>query len=335
MNDECIFLSILAEDQDLITYRPHFAALTDSALSAILLQQIIYWWSKMGRKPFYKFRDSCKHKQYKDGQSWCEELEMNRYEFDQALKIIATKITKGVGKQQVLETPMPEHADNETPVEYAERFASALRCVVIYWTDSSRVTWYQVNENLLGKFVGRIYLSKSEGLRYLIRATPGLTYKNGTFKFTSKTETNTETNHVPRKRGKIIPFDDGTQPVKRNTKRKADPLFDAIGTVWNTTAGGWIGNLKSMLLGTAKRGEWQRCNFEPPVSDAAEVLSFGEWAKLEMKRKNLTEMPTACVTIQRWFYDFRSDREREASYADGYIPVEQRTSALHGVKLVG
>lgn len=187
-----LILSILAEDRQFILYRPRFAALTGDPLAAILLQQMIHFWKTCGREPFYKFRDACKHERYRAGDSWCEELEWPRYAFDKALKIIATKVVKGVSKDELLASDIPIREEQEGIASYCRRFESALRKVVIYWTDSSRVTWYQVNETLLGKFVGRIYLDKSEGRIYLINATLRDTWKVRRSDLPVKTESLTE-----------------------------------------------------------------------------------------------------------------------------------------------
>lgn len=95
--------------------------------------------------------------------------------------------------------------------------------------------------------------------------------------------------------------------------RKRDPYFDAISEIFKSNAGGWIGNLKAMMLGTSKRGEWKRCNFDPPVTDPAEIRDFGVYMRKRMAEKNLTDPPSACVTIQRWFYDFRDEMVRQAA----------------------
>lgn len=113
-----------------------------------------------------------------------------------------------------------------------------------------------------------------------------------------------------------------TKEKKTPRKRATDPYYDNIAKVWGITAGGWIGNLKSMFLGTAKRGEWERCNFNPPVTDPAEILAFEKYMLQRMAEKNITDKPTACVTIQRWFYDFRRE---------GIKPV---LSVLDGLRLV-
>lgn len=80
-----MFLDIIAEDKSLITYRPSLNKLTGSITATILLQQILYWW-KASQGEFYKFKEPCKHKDYKEGDSWTEELGMTKYEFDSAFK---------------------------------------------------------------------------------------------------------------------------------------------------------------------------------------------------------------------------------------------------------
>lgn len=100
---------------------------------------------------------------------------------------------------------------------------------------------------------------------------------------------------------------------KEKTSRKRDAMFEAISSVFNTTAGGWVGNLKNMMLGVAKKHEWARCNFDPPVSDPQEIIDFGVYMHKRMAEKKITEPITACVTIQRWFYDYRDECVREAA----------------------
>lgn len=237
------FLSILAEDKFSVSYRPRFAALTDSALAAILLQQIIHWWKAKDSKPFYKFRAPCQHTKYQEGQSWCEELAWNKYEFDNALKVIGTKITKGISKQTVLETDMPERLENETDEDFAARLSAAVKSIVIYWTDSSRVTWYQVNTDLLGKFVGRIYLDKFYGLRYLVKPKVKFTQKNPKVEFTSPTEI-TKDKHKEVARSRAIPRTAKPLPypdrIRDWTQKHVDQYYtghistlDSLASIWS------------------------------------------------------------------------------------------------------
>jgi len=166
-----VSLKLINEDKENIAYRKTFAALTDSVTGAILLQQMSFNAKLKNYDPFYKFRQPCsKHELYKDGDSWTEELGFNVAEFDNALKIIATKVTKGVSKKALLETEYPVQAPGESDQAYAKRYEAALRCLVIYWTDANRLTWYQVNTELLDKFINSIYLGKCKGLRYLKKA---------------------------------------------------------------------------------------------------------------------------------------------------------------------
>lgn len=187
------FLLLIAEDKQVISYRPRFAALTDNALAAILLQQMIYWWKQVEGRPFYKFRAPCQHKLYLSGQSWTEELEWSVHEFDSALKVIGTKITHGVSKQSILSAKLPERAVKESVTTFRARLTAALKCMVLYWTDASRVTWYLPNADLLGKCISRIYLDKSYGLRYLVTPHSVITQQNAQSGVTlSSSETTTE-----------------------------------------------------------------------------------------------------------------------------------------------
>lgn len=80
-------LAILGKDSTIIPYRRELAMLTGSTNAAILLIQILYWFEKMGRKPFFKYKEPPKKKEgesqkeyfkrvapYKEGDSWTEEL---------------------------------------------------------------------------------------------------------------------------------------------------------------------------------------------------------------------------------------------------------------------
>lgn len=84
-------------------------------------------------------------------------------------------------------------------------------------------------------------------------------------------------------------------------KRKPDLIYNAISDVWNTTASGVIVRVKSMLLGTAKSGEWADANFDVPATPD-EIYAFGQWWK--RKHPDLT-LPNKPDKIQRWFYEYR------------------------------
>lgn len=165
------YLRMIADDTRAVAYRPIFARLTGSATAAVLLQQIVHWWEKNGKRPFYKFKTPCKNKLYKPGDSWSEELAFTRSEFDTAIKKIATKIKQGMNRQVALSYQLPDPKDFEGyDKAYGEALMVAVSHCIVYWTDGNRVTWYQVNETLLIDFISAIYTPKVEILLYLAKA---------------------------------------------------------------------------------------------------------------------------------------------------------------------
>ena len=80
-------LQILAADKEVLIYRKELNSITKKVTATILLQQMIYWYTKMGG-PFYKFIEPCKNKAYLEGDSWCEELGFSAKEFTTAYKIL-------------------------------------------------------------------------------------------------------------------------------------------------------------------------------------------------------------------------------------------------------
>ena len=139
---------LMAEDKEMIAYRPKLNRITGSVLASVLLQQANYRFVNNGEQPFYKFRAPCKHALYRPGDSWTEELGFSGDEFDSALKRIGTKIVAGTSKAEALKKTDPTG-------------------LVLYWTDSNRVTWYLVNVELLGNLAFPHYLEKGESLSTL------------------------------------------------------------------------------------------------------------------------------------------------------------------------
>jgi len=96
-----------------------------------------------GWEPFYKFKEPCKHNAYRPGDSWTEELGFSRAEFDNAMKIIGTKLKSGMARDDC----------------YGKTDATGF---IIYWTDSNRTTWYHVNRTLLDKVTKSLYLEDQQ-----------------------------------------------------------------------------------------------------------------------------------------------------------------------------
>jgi hypothetical protein len=207
-------LAILKEDKHNILYRPRLSRLLGTT-SAILLQQIYYWY---GGKPFYKYRSPCDSDWYKPGDSWCEELGFSQSEFDTALKRIGTKCTKGTKKEELLtdtlEIPLPRA--EETRKQYLERFRKVLKLLVVYWTNNDRQTFYELNLNLLGKLIMSIYQDKLDMSIYPVNSDSGFTF------FTETTSENTTENKD------LPPQSDGDAPDASDNKCVVcgDRLFD-------------------------------------------------------------------------------------------------------------
>lgn len=126
---------IFLEDHGAICYKPSFVKITGGVMSAILLNQIMYW-AKKSDNHFYKFRNANEHKWYKCGDSWCEELGFTGHEFDGAIKKIGQRLKVG-------DTPQKD-------------------VFVWYYTDFNRVTWYVVNWQYLNEAIYKNYDIESD-----------------------------------------------------------------------------------------------------------------------------------------------------------------------------
>jgi len=130
-----IIQSIYSDDPNIILYRKDLRNITKSILSSILLSQIMYWYKKKNGK-FYKFKQPCTNSKYKLGDSWCEELNCSREEFDTALKNIGCKRPKSTLPQN---TPQMKNA------------------LIWYNTDMNRITWYELNTKTLQRKLAKNY----------------------------------------------------------------------------------------------------------------------------------------------------------------------------------
>lgn len=124
-----------------IPYRKEFNAVTGKHSSSILLQQFLFRGGQ--QNPFYKFQAPCNHQKYRKGDSWQEELGFSRKEFETALSRIATKITTGMSKSEVMSRQTPES-------------------MIVYWTDANRVTWWELNLPLIEKLLSKCLIREAE-----------------------------------------------------------------------------------------------------------------------------------------------------------------------------
>ncbi len=129
MGNDIDLLGLIADDKNMIAYRPSWNRFTGSVNGTILLQQVVYRWVQSGRRPFFKFSRPCKQRAYRVGDSWQEELGMGRREFENARKGLACR-TRG-------------NIDPNT--------------LISYWVTADRKTWYALNESLMIQKLQEIY----------------------------------------------------------------------------------------------------------------------------------------------------------------------------------
>jgi len=121
-----------ALDDDTRIYHPQWNSFTGSTNATILLSQIQFRWQKKKRQPFYKFLIPCaKHAAYRPGDSWQEEISLGRAALTTARSELGRQIKVAQG----------ETADDV--------FAEGK--LIAWYTDQSHLTWYYLNEQLLGE----------------------------------------------------------------------------------------------------------------------------------------------------------------------------------------
>ena len=146
--DNQALLNIINDERspkNVVPYNGKWNRFSGSPVATILLRQILYW-DGIKKGKFYKFKEPCSlHGEffdkglYKEGDSWCEELGLSRKSFDTAIKLIGFKKGKG-STNRIGATP-----ENS---------------LVVYYRDSSGLTWYVLNRALLGNELSALYLEK-------------------------------------------------------------------------------------------------------------------------------------------------------------------------------
>ncbi len=165
MNNKEIIFNILKWEKNSIPYRPEVAK-EIWVIPAIILQQMIYRWNW---EKFYKFIEPSKNEKYREWDSWTEELWLTKFEFTNNLKKIAFKLGKN---------------KNEIKKEDA---------LIIYYTDSNRLTWYDINLDNISKLLNKCYSAN-----YLVSKETWFTKENKESKFTKEKEETWFTNHIQK-----------------------------------------------------------------------------------------------------------------------------------------
>lgn len=175
---------ILADDDNVIAYRPQLRELTGCATGSILFQQILHRAKNNKWKPFFKFTKPCEHGDYREGDSWLEELGFTETEFLTARDYIAVKVTSGTSRKDIEGTAF-----------------------IYYWTDANRKTWYEVDQSLTEALLVALYdtLEGNENAKplladYLVKRNERLTkkgYKRGLHSSESSKISDTSENEKP------------------------------------------------------------------------------------------------------------------------------------------
>jgi len=163
MTDKQIIFNILQGEKNSIPYRPEIAR-EIWVIPAIILQQMIY---RRNWKKFYKFTEPCEHELYKPGDSWTEELWLTKFEFTNNLKKIGFKLWK---------------TKNQIKKEDA---------LIIYYTDSNRLTWYELNLDNIFKLLKKCY-----DFTYLVNQETWFTKESEKTWFTKESEKTWFTNNT-------------------------------------------------------------------------------------------------------------------------------------------
>ena len=205
-------IEILADDKNLVTFRPRLKVAFGSITTAILFQQIVYWWVKSGHNPFYKFIEPCGHDAYNDGDSWSEELMFTKREFRSAFKrLVDLELVKSV----IDHTRLTNYYLNE---ENASNFLD-----VIYG-------------NQYNTEIAKLQFATLQIVTYLSNKS-SLTYVTKGHLYTINTETSTETTTDIEEKIEIVPFGpskpDEEKRKKLAPKKESSKLGFRQGQKWD------------------------------------------------------------------------------------------------------
>ena len=133
---------LLGQNAKITPYYKELNNYTGGVTATILMTQIEYWFSKTGGEQFFKFLEPCDRKDYKEGDSWVEELGFTKYEFRTAFKKIG-KIYKSKN----------EYLSSENKFEDKPYLS--------YYDRLSRRTYYVRNHDKVDKIVDEWISRKS------------------------------------------------------------------------------------------------------------------------------------------------------------------------------
>jgi len=242
-------LSFLAEDGEVLIYRPRLRRLTGSVTSAIFLGRVVFWRYKM-KRPFYKFREppGKGHPAYKEGDSWAEELGFGTRELRSAIMA-----TSGIVR----------HA-HPRPDTFLWR-----------WTTRDRLTFWDVNVAVLAKALEAVYFPNGQNDHYQ-KDEPTVTKWANRPPERISTTIRTNSTHRP-----VAAGDGKTRPA--HSEAGELNLAREFGLAWSTSHARLLPESRAVAIlrhegiedaGEARRivAEWAAMNTRDPDCDPAAAL---------------------------------------------------------------
>ena len=261
-------LSVLAEDGEVLLYRPRLRQLTGSVTSAIFLGRVVFWRYKM-KRPFYKFREppGKGHSAYKKGDSWAEELGFGTRELRSAIMA-----TSGIVR--------PNHPGPDT--------------FLWRWKTRDNLLFWDVNVALLAKGLETVY---SPNGHFDHSGTDESTIPETTDRPAERISTTITTNSTT----KPVAAGDGKDPAHPS----AEDLSFAreFGLAWSRSYERLLPESRAVAIlhregiedtGEARRilAEWAAMNARRPDCDPAASLVWACRNRLAATKEGDQHMPT-------------------------------------------
>jgi len=130
--------NLLAKTARSIPYNGFLRPVCKSVTSAILFQQLEYWFDKQGSKKFYKFLEPCKNSAYQKEDSWIEELNFSKDEFRAAFDNIGVRY----------------FSKKEYDLNKDDKFQGKFYCS--YHDKIKGLTWYMRNEEKINSVLNEL-----------------------------------------------------------------------------------------------------------------------------------------------------------------------------------
>lgn len=201
------------ELENFIKYTPTYALMCEGNFgAALLLRQIQFREKEYGI--FWKFRAPCKNPHYKIGDSWLEELQCTRSQFDGALKIIGQKLKEEDSKRDP-------------------------NVFVYYWEDSVKRTFYELNKEYIAQeykraIKQRVDIEKMMKKERKILSLPIYEKILKNSKIINHDSENQDENHIKNNKNNRIRNHDSENQKSRSTKSENMSFYNTKNTS-NTT----------------------------------------------------------------------------------------------------